>query len=121
MSEKEKYIEELRALADFYERAPDDLPRPYISTQQYVEKKDLPTILKHCKSLEKSVYGGSVKLTKTLIFGSVSFLIAQQEVCERKVIGQTWVPEYKTDGHFVDQVEWECKPILKSLERKEGE
>lgn len=119
MSEKEKYVEQLRELADFFAGAPDDLPRPFINLDRYIEKNELPVVLASCKPLAKSVWGGSVKLTKTLDFGSISFLIAQGEVCERKVVGQKYVPEYKQEAHFEDQVEWECKPILKGIE--EGE
>ncbi|KKK73444.1 hypothetical protein LCGC14_2893770 [marine sediment metagenome] len=120
MSEKEKFVEQLRELADFYAKAPDDLPRPFINLDRYVEKSELPIVLASCKPLTKSVWGGSIKLTKTLDFGSVSFLIAQGEVCERKVVGQSWIdPEPARKGFFQDQVEWECKPILKGIDEED--
>ena len=115
MTEREKYVEQLRELADFYAGVPDDLPRPFINLDRYVEKEELHIIVASCKPLTKSVWGGSIKLTKTLDFGSVSFLIAQGEVCERKVVGREWIPEYKQEAHFQDQVEWECKPILSKI------
>ena len=120
MTEREKYVEQLRELADFYEGAPDNLPRPNVSTLVYVEKGDIPTIIKACRKLTKTSSNGYLSLNKSLDYGSVSFRIAQDEVCERKVVGQKWVPEFKQAGHFTDQVEWECKPILKGIDG-EGE
>ena len=115
MTEKEKYIEHLRELADFYERASDDLPRPLFNEVVYIEKEDIPNIIKSCHKLTKSSSNGYVSLVKDLDFGKINFRIAQAEVCERKVIGQTWIPEYKQEAHFSDQVEWECKPILSKI------
>ncbi len=121
MTEKEKFVEQLRELADFYEEAPDDFPLPLLGFDRYIEKKELPVVLAFCKPLTKSVWGNSIKLTKTLNFGSISFLINQREVCERKVVGQQWVdPIAASPGRFIDQVEWECKPILKGID-EEGE
>ena len=76
MTEKEKFIEELRCLEDFYEAAPDDLPRPFINRDHYVDKDELPVVLAHCKPLKKSIFGNSIKLTKTLVFGELSFFIS---------------------------------------------
>ena len=118
MSEKEKFIEQLRELADFYESAPDDLPRPNVSTLVYVEKDEIPTIIKACRKLTKTSANGYLSLNKSLDYGSVSFKISQEEICERKVVGQKWVPECKFEGHFQDQVEWECKPILKGIDEE---
>ena len=119
MSEREKYVEQLRELADFYAGAPDDFPLPLLGFDRYIEKRELPIVLAFCKPLTKSVWGGSIKLTKTLNFGSISFLINQGEVCERKVVGQRWVdPEPAKTGFFVDQVEWECKSILKGIDKE---
>jgi len=116
MTEKEKYVEQLRELADFYEGVPDDFPLPLLGFDRYIEKRELPVVLAFCKPLTKSVWGNSIKLTKTLDFGSISFLIAQGEVCERKVVGQTWIdPQPAKEGRFEDQVKWECNPILKSI------
>ena len=121
MSEKGKFIEQLRELADFYESAPDNLPRPYLTTLVYVEKDDIPIIIRACRKLTKTSSNGYLSLSKSLNYGSVSFRIAQGEVCERKVVGQKWVPEFKQEGHFQDQVEWECKPVLKGIEEEEAE
>ena len=116
MSEKEKYVELLRELADFYAGAPDDLPLPLLGFDRYIEKRELSIVLAYCKPLIKSVWGNSIRLTKTLDFGSISFLINQGEVCERKVVGQQWInPIAASPGRFIDQVEWECGPILKSV------
>ena len=116
MTEKEKYIERLRELADFFERASDDLPRPSIPEVVYIAKGSIPTIVKNCHKLTKSVANSYLSLVKDLDFGKLYFRIAQEEVCERKVVGQTWVEEYTAPAHFVDQVEYECKPILKGIE-----
>ena len=118
MSEKKKFIEQLRELADFYENAPDNLPRPNVNTLVYVEKDEIPTIIRACRKLTKTSSNGYLSLSKSLDYGSVSFRISQEEVCERKVVGQKWVPEFKQDGHFQDQVEWECKPILKGIDEE---
>lgn len=115
MTEKEKYVATLREIADFYEGASDELPRPTINETVYIAKEDIPTIVKDCRKLEKTSSNGYVSLIKSLDFNKLNFRIAQEAVCERKVVGHTWVPEYKTGAHFVDQVEWECKPILKSI------
>jgi len=120
MTEKEKYVEQLRELADFYESAPDALPRPVFNTLVYVEKDDIPIIIKACRKLKKTASGGYLSLLRSLNFGTLNFRIAQAEVCERKVVGQRWVPEFKQDGHFQDQVEWECKPILKGIDEEKG-
>ncbi|KKL18008.1 hypothetical protein LCGC14_2479870, partial [marine sediment metagenome] len=90
MTKREKYVEQLRELVDFYAGAPDDFPLPLLGFDRYIEKRELPIVLAFCKPLTKSVWGGSIKLTKTLDFGSISFLISREEVCERKVVGQTW-------------------------------
>ena len=118
MTERQKYVEQLRELADFYARAPDNLPRPNVSTLVYVIKEEIPIIIKACRKLTKTASGGYLSLTKALDYGSVSFRIAQAEVCERKVVGQKWVPEYKQEAHYQDQVEWECKPILKGVDEE---
>ena len=120
MTEREKYVSELRCLADFYERASDNLPRPVINREVFSLNADIiPVLLRDCGRLEKGVSGGYVELTKTLVFGSVIFNISQEKVCERKVVGQTFIRERPAvPGHFVDQVEWECKPILKGIEEK---
>ncbi len=115
MSEKEKYIERLRELADFFETASDDLPRPNIPEVVYIAKESIPIIIKDCHKLTKSVSSGYLSLEKDLDYGKIFFRIAQEEVCERKVVGQTWVEEYTAPAHFVDQVEYECKPILKGI------
>ena len=115
MTEKEKYVASLREIADFYEGASDELPRPIINEVAYIDKADIPTIIKDCHKLEKTSSNGYISLIKSLDFGKLNFRIAQEEVCERKVIGQKWVPLYIAEAHFVDQVEWECKPILKSI------
>ena len=119
MTEKEKYVEQLRELADFYAGAPDNLPRPPINELVYVEKSDIPFIIKSCRKLRKSSSGGYLSLLKSLDFSTLNFRIAQAEVCERKVVGQKWVPEFKQEGHFTDQVEWECKPVLKGIEEED--
>ena len=116
MTEREKYVEQLRELADFYETAPNGLPRPAINTLIYVEKDDIPIIIRACRKLKKTAGNGYLSLLKSLDFSVLNFRIAQGEVCERKVVGRKWVPEYKQDAHFQDQVEWECKPILKGIE-----
>ncbi len=116
MTERQKYVEQLHELADFYAGAPDNLPRPNMSTLVYVQKGDIPIIIRACRKLTKTSSNGYLSLNKSLDYGSISFRIAQAEVCERKVIGQTWVPEYKQEGHFRDQVEWECKPVLKGID-----
>ena len=116
MNEREKYVEQLRELADFYESVPDNFPLPLLGFNRYIEKGELPLVLDFCKPLTKSVWGNSIKLTKTLDFGSISFLISQSEVCERKVVGQTWIEARPAvEGCFQDQVEWECKPILSKI------
>ena len=115
MNEREKYVEQLYELAGFYAGAPNNLPLPLLGFDRYIDKSELPIVLAFCKPLTKSVWGNSIKLTKTLDFGSISFFISQGEVCERKVVGQKFVPEYKVAEHFVDQVEWECKPVLGSI------
>lgn len=116
MTEKEKYIASLREIADFYEGASDELPRPPINQECFsLSPEIIPVILKDCKKVEKAASGGYIELRKGLKLVTLVFNFAQDKVCERKVIGQTWVPEYKTEAHFVDQVEWECKPILKSV------
>lgn len=120
MTEKEKFVEELRCLADFYAGAPDDLPRPFIQNHALVTRKELSNVIRICSKLTKEEYAGHILLRKSLIFGSMVFQIGQSEVCERKVVGQKWVePVPAREGHFVDQVEWECKPILKSVEKEE--
>ena len=115
MTEREKFVEQLRELADFYARAPDDLPRPAINTLVYVGKDDIPIIIRTCRKLKKTSFNGYLSLNKSLDFSVLNFKIAQGEVCERKVVGQKWVPESKQEGHFQEQVEWECKPILKGI------
>ena len=115
MTEKEKYIDHLREVADFYETASDDLPRPLFNGIVYIQKEDIPTIITNCHKLIKSSSNGYVSLVKDLDFGKINFRIAQEEVCERKVVGQKWIPEYKQEAHFQDQVEWECKPILSKI------
>ena len=119
MTEKEKYIEQLREIADFYEGAADDLPRPIFNHVVYIQKEDIPVIIKNCHKLEKTSSNGYVSLIKSLDFTKLNFRIAQGEVCERKVVGQKFVPEYKVDAHFQDQVEYECKPILKGIEESQ--
>ena len=119
MTGREKYVEQLRELADFYAGAPDDLPLPLFGFDRYIEKRELPIVLAYCKPLIKSVLGDSIRLTKTLDFGSISFLINQGEVCERKVVGQQWInPIAASPGRFIDQVEWECGPILKGIDEQ---
>ncbi len=119
MTEREKYVEQLRELADFYAGAPDDLPRPTVNELVYVQKGDIPIIIKACRKLKKTASAGYLSLLKSLDFSNLNFRIAQEEVCERKVVGKKWIPEYKQEGHFTDQVEWECKPILKGIEESE--
>ena len=119
MTEREKYVEQLRELADFYAGASDDLPRPPINTTVYVQKEDISFIIGACRKLKKTASGGYLSLLKSLDFNVLNFRIAQEEVCERKVVGRKWVPEYKQDAHFQDQVEWECKPILEGIEESQ--
>ncbi|KKL65510.1 hypothetical protein LCGC14_2154260 [marine sediment metagenome] len=119
MTEREKYVEQLRELADFYTKAPDNLPRPMVNELVYVEKEDLPIIIRSCHKLEKTASGGYLSLKKSLDFSTLNFRIAQEEVCERKVVGQKWVPAYHVDAHSIDQVEWECKPVLKGIEESQ--
>ena len=121
MTEKEKYVAELRCLADFYEKSSAELPRPVINREVFSLSADIiPVLLRGCGRLEKSASGGYIELTKTLVFGSIIFNLAQEKVCERKVVGQTWVETRPAiPGHHVDQVEWECKPILKGIEESE--
>ena len=121
MTEREKYVEQLRELAEFYEDAPDNLPRPAVLTLVYVEKSDIPTIIKVCHKLTKTSSNGYLSLNKSLDYGLISFRISQEEVCERKVVGQKWIPEFKQEAHFRDQVEWECKPILKGIDEEAGQ
>ncbi len=119
MTEREKYVEQLRELADFYETAPNGLPRPLINTLVYVRKDDIPIIIRACHKLKKTADVGYLSLLKSLDFNILNFRIAQAEVCERKVVGQKWVPELHVDAHSIDQVEWECKPILKGIEESQ--
>ncbi|KKL91707.1 hypothetical protein LCGC14_1892000 [marine sediment metagenome] len=121
MTEKEKYVERLRELADFFEVVSDDLPRPNIPEVVYVNKGDIPIIIKDCHKLEKVAANGYISLKKSLDFGTLQFRISQEEVCERKVVGQIWVDTHTASGHFIDQVEYKCKPILKGIEDSEGE
>ena len=88
MTEREKYVEQLRELADFYAGAPDNLTRPNVSTVVYVEKDDIPIIIRSCRKLKKTSSNGYLSLSKSLDYGSVSFRISQGEVCERMVVGQ---------------------------------
>ena len=119
MTEREKYVEQLRELADFYAGAPDDLPRPMVNELVYVQKGDIPIIIKACRKLKKTASAGYLSLLKSLDFSNLNFRIAQEEVCERRVVGQKWVEAYHVDGGFVDQVEYECKPILKGIEESQ--
>ena len=119
MTEREKYVERLRELADFFETASDDLPRPNIPEVVYIGKESIPTIIKDCRKLTKSVAHGYLSLVKDLDYGKLFFRIAQEEVCERKVVGQIWVEKYTAPAHYIDQVEYECKPILKGIEEEQ--
>ncbi len=118
MTERQKFVEQLRELADFYATAPDNLPRPPINELVYVEKDDIPIIIRSCRKLSKTASGGYLSLKKSLDFSTLNFRISQEEVCERKVVGKKWIPEYKQEAHFQDQVQWECKPILKGIDEE---
>lgn len=120
MTEKEKYVATLRELADFYAVASDELPRPTINKECFsLAPAIIPVILKDCRKVTKAANAGYIELRKTLTLFTLVFNFSQAKVCERKVIGQTWVPEYKTEAHFVDQVEWECKPILQYIKEED--
>jgi len=73
-------------------------------------------ILKDCKRVEKAASGGYIELRKGLKLVTLVFNFAQDKVCERKVVGKTEIAAVPArPAYFVDQVEWECKPILKSV------
>jgi hypothetical protein len=120
MTPRELFITKLREIANFYEAASDELPLFLVSSNTYiVEVKDIPTILRDCGKVTKSASGGYISLKKELGHVTLEFQIAQEKVCERKVVGQRWVePRPAVAGTFVDQVEWECKPILKAVSNK---
>lgn len=120
MTEKEKYVATLRELADFYEGSSDELPRPSISKECYgLLPEVIPVILKDCKRVEKAANGGYIELRKGLKFLTLVFNFSQEKVCERKVVGKIEVAAIPArPAYFTDQVEWECKPILKSVEDK---
>lgn len=122
MTSKEQYVLQLRELADFYERASEELPRPPINLNVFcIVTKDIPVILEDCGKLEKAISGGFVELRKELTKDStLVFNITQDKVCERRVVGQRWIPEYSNPAHFEDQVEWDCKPILASIKEKDA-
>jgi len=117
MTEREKYVATLRELADFYEGASDELPRPTINRQCFsLVPEIIPTILKDCRKVEKAASGGYIELRKTLTHGTLIFNFSQEKVCERKVVGKREVAAVPArEAYFVDQVEWECKPLLKSV------
>lgn len=117
MSEKELFVVRLREIANFYETASDELPLMLVTVDTYiVEVKDIPAILRDCGKVTKEASGGYISLKKALPHVTLEFHIAQEKVCERKVVGQRWIePRPAVAGSFVDQVEWECKPILKAV------
>jgi len=120
MTSKEKYVAQLRELADFYEKAGDDLPRTPVPQNIYsVQPTDIPAILRDCGKIDKKKSGGFMELRRELQHNTLIFNISQEKVCERRVVGQRWVAPTSYAGHFEDQVEWDCKPILSSIPEKE--
>jgi len=123
MTSKERFVLQLRELADFYETASEELPRPAVPVNVWgVTVDNLSVIIKDCGRLEKKAVYGVIELRKELPHHTLIFNIAQDKVCERRVVGQRLIAATigtpPQPSHYEDQYEWDCKPILSSVPDK---
>jgi len=123
MTSKERFVIQLRELADFYEQASEELPRPAIPVNVWgITVADIPRIIRDSGRIEKKAVYGVIELRKDLPHHTLIFNISQDKVCERRTVGQRLVPGSAgtppTAPHYEDQYEWDCKPILSSVPDK---
>jgi hypothetical protein len=94
MTEREKTIAGLRAMADFYGTRPD-LPLPYISGFYcWINGSDAKPIARKLKAFKKEYQGTDFHMLKE--FGgdiSVRYVVDREAVCKKIVVGMKEIPE----------------------------
>lgn len=52
-------------------------------------------------------------IIKTPHSATIRIVADRKSMCEKKVVGQEWVPPstVTTDGHYKDITEWDCEPV----------
>lgn len=135
--EQRKLVEDLRTLADFFER-PESvaLPLPWSMRRDchnvadggtwdsaakestYDNEKSLANLRKVARALGtcEKVYPESADENFTVIkkFGhsiKLEYFVPGKVTCERKLVGVETVPARIVEAHTVKKYEYECKPI----------
>src|SRR5207249_1104216 len=116
MTNREKYIQGLRDIADFFESRPD-LPIPDCGEDFHIWEKSLTTARERGLQMspcEKKYIGDSYfELLRQFGPHTVRCVWDRDDVCERVQVGTKHVPEYVVKAHDEPVYEWNCsKPIL---------
>ena len=113
------YAKSLRAVADFYESAPEDFPQPegalnksYFWEGQRGQKELVRKIALGLGNCEKYYTGDIFIITKDFYGLSLAFTFNRGAVCEKRVIGFKECEGYTVPPYKQEIVEWDCKSIL---------
>ena len=110
-----EYAAALRRIADFYEQH-QDFPLQYLPSIEVFPDDTREEVVRIARVLggyvTKKADGHLLVLVKD--FGGVSLrvLFARSAVCESRVVGVRHVEERVVPAHDVEEVEWDCGPIL---------
>ena len=110
-----EYASMLREIADWYEAYPT-LPAPSLSPfNAFVATKEALVAVARSGGgpFDKGRDTGYVWLRKVFLRGGVvEFNVPRTQVCTRRVVGLTSVPERIIPAHQEEIVEWDCEPLL---------
>lgn len=122
----EERKEQLRGMRDllWFLEENNDIELPNFTFVKWVwSKKEVVQAARLMRPVQKSVAHGTFALTREFAPGvSLATKTYQSYVCESKVVGKKWVEEEPAReavaGHFEDEVEYDCNPILEEGDTK---
>jgi hypothetical protein len=111
-----QYADDLRALADFYEKHPDIPPSRYsISCYDFDEKEDAARLVRTLGHVEKKYEDSMFYIIKRFGEIKLEFCFLREKVCTRRVVGTKEIPARVIEcaARTEEIVEWDCEPVLK--------
>jgi hypothetical protein len=122
----EKFVQFLRDLADWYSQH-SEIPPPYSLEGEgiavYLFGHDNPQeILRAIGSFEKGFNNEYFEAKKAIGGKTLKFIFYRDKVCTPRVVGKkliektvipsSFTPEKVIEAHEVEEIEWDCSPVL---------
>ena len=108
-----RFAESLREIAAFYEAHPE-IPLPLAEIGNYAvdTKNDAINVVRALGSCKKEYLDDYFTITKQVGDLTHKFVFSRANVCTRREVGESIIPEQVIPAQTVKVYEWDCHPVL---------